>query len=162
MEIQLTQDKVAVVDDSDLVIVGAHRWYAWKWVTKSGTCRWYAMTNVARKTVKMHRLILGLKPGDPDVDHRDKDGLNNRRANLRLATQSQNNANSSGYPTRRKSKYRGVCRRLKRDAGTCWVASVQANGKMVRRYAKTELEAARLYDDLALRYFGEFAQLNKA
>jgi hypothetical protein len=84
-EIPLTQGKVAVVDEEDFDRLNKHKWYA----CKNGNT-FYALrksnVNGKRLTILMHREILGLKPGDPGVDHRDGNGLNNRRKNLRLAS----------------------------------------------------------------------------
>ena len=163
--INLTQSKVAVVDDADLPLVEGYSWYASRVPKKVGS-NWYARTSirVGGRVVKvqMHRFLLGLKPGDLGVDHRDDDGLNNRRENLRLATQSQNNANSSGHPSCRRSLYKGVY--WHRDAGLRaggrWCAEIWVNGKPIFRYARTEVEAAALYNELAIQHFGEFARLN--
>jgi hypothetical protein len=83
-EIPLTKGKTAIVDPSDWELVSEHRWYALK--RKSG---WHAIANVycqrKRTSVTMHRLILGLRPGDGvKVGHRNGNGLDNRRANLRV------------------------------------------------------------------------------
>ena len=96
------------------------------------------------------------------MDHIDRDGLNNRRGNLRLATQTQNNANSIGSPTRRMSRYKGVYwdRDNRYRASGYWIATVMVNGKQITRCAATEIEAAAAYNQLALQHFGEFARLN--
>lgn len=161
MIIQLTRGQAAVIDDVDLPLVSGHSWSARCRQQKHGVC-WYAATGMAGSLVYMHRLLLGLKPGDHGVDHKDGDGLNNRRSNLRLATASQNGANSPGQPSRRKSMYKGVAwakdRRLR--AGGHWCAQIKVNRATTYRYAKTEIEAAEIYNVLARQHFGQFARLN--
>lgn len=162
--IKLTRGKLAEVDDADVPLVER---YAWRALRGTGKSRifWYAVAwgdEGHAKLLMLHRLLLGLKPSDPDVDHRDRDGLNNRRSNLRLATGTQNNANSNGSPTRRKSRFKGVVwdKQPNGKVGGYWRAAIRINGKHISRYARTEIEAARAYNDLALQHFGEFARLN--
>lgn len=161
IEIRLTRGKTAIIDDIDLELVAGHSWCAHRERTRS-IAKWSAGTSIGGKYVKMHRLILGLHPGDPEVDHRDGDGLNNRRENLRLATKSQNGANSLGKLTIRKSKYKGVSwdKEPRRKTGGHWRAQIRVNGKAIVRLAESEFEAARLYNELALEHYGEFARLN--
>ena len=94
-EIPLTQDKVALIDDEDYERIAAHKWCAIR-----DRSQWYAARNTQRDgrntTVRMHREILGLSLGDGmETDHRNGDGLDNRRDNLRVATHAQNQANGS-------------------------------------------------------------------
>ena len=103
--------------------------------------------------VLMHDFILGTK----GVDHADGNGLNNRRSNLRTATQSQNLAN--------RQKQQGVTSRYKgvhwyARSGS-WRASVTKDYQRYNLGAFTEEEeAARAYDTKARELFGEFAVLN--
>ena len=101
----------------------------------------------------MHRHILQ-PPVDLEVDHRDNDGLNNRRSNLRMATRSQNMTNKEyGVGI---SGYRGVSRN-----GSRWRARVIHNNKEhhIGTFDTIE-EAAKAYDQLAKELHGEFAMLN--
>jgi hypothetical protein len=104
--------------------------------------------------VLMHRLIL-LAPDTASVDHANGDPLDNRRENLRLATQRQQNANR--HKITGQSEFKGVYRR--RD-GLKWCAQIK-NGRMIYlgSFAK-ELDAARAYNTAAIEQFGEFAVLN--
>ncbi len=104
----------------------------------------------------MHRLIANA-PAHLLVDHIDHDGLNNRKANLRLCSIAQNNQNSR--PNRNAaSKYKGVswaqsCRK--------WFARIRPNRKTIYLGLFTdEIEAALAYDRKAKELFGEFAYLN--
>ena len=111
VEVPLTQGKVAIVDAQDAERVLCHKWYAQRNYTSSHDL-WYAVTSIQKGggtqiLLSLHRFILQLPPRIPQVDHRDCDGLNNRRSNLRLASNSQNAQNSriSSYNT---SRYKGV------------------------------------------------------
>jgi len=91
--IPVGKHNVAFIDHQDFEIVSKHKWCLA--LTTSPTLR-YAMTafhiNGRKTTIRMHRLILGLTLGDGKVsDHKDGDGLNNRRStNLRVSTHQQN------------------------------------------------------------------------
>jgi hypothetical protein len=102
----------------------------------------------------MHRLILGLGPGDPDVDHANHDKLDNRRRNLRLATKTQNQANTRKRHTG-SSKYKGA----HWDRGyQRWHSMVCIQGKRISLgYFASEIDAARAYDAAAAHFFSAFA-----
>lgn len=148
--IPLTRGKVAIIDNEDAALISQYKWQA----DRDGRT-WYARRTISlpgggRKTQKMHQLITG----HPRTDHRNGDGLDNRRANLRRATKAQNNRNrrkTIGY-----SKYKGVGWHENR-----WCAQIKVNGKKIHlgRFISEE-DAARAYDAAARREFGEFAALN--
>ena len=104
-EIQLTKGKVAKVSD---------HWFdylnQWKWHAVCSKKTWYAARNSdsrpKRTKILMHRVIAGA-PDGVEVDHWDCDGLNNTDDNLRLASQSQNNANRTKLATN-SSGFKGV------------------------------------------------------
>lgn len=89
-EIALSGDSgrglVAYVDDSDAAVAAGHRWHA---LRVAGSKTIYARTKIKRKTVFLHRLVMGAQKGD-EIDHIDGDGLNNRRSNLRFVTHTEN------------------------------------------------------------------------
>jgi hypothetical protein len=104
----------------------------------------------------MHRLIMG-EPPAAMIDHRDGDGLNNSRANLRICTPSQNQQNRK-HQALNTSGYRGVTyhKRLAR-----WQAQLGHDGR--KHYLgvfHNPIDAARAYDLKAVEHFGEFANLN--
>jgi hypothetical protein len=108
-EIILTQNKVALVDDEDFERVNQWKWHAFR----SRGDLFYAarMERVAGKQrrITLHRLLLGFSPGHLlESDHRNGDGLDNRRANLRKVTRAENNRNRRRFK-RNKSGYTGVC-----------------------------------------------------
>lgn len=106
------------------------------------------------KTVYMHREIMGTPKG-MDTDHIDRNGLDNRKCNLRICTRSQNNHNRQPR-TDCDSRYKGVAKQRKR-----WMAHIQYNGRSIflGEY-DTEIEAAKAYDKKAKEFFGEFARPN--
>lgn len=111
------------------------------------------------KTVYMHRLILGLG-ADESVDHKDGDGLNNTRANLRPATHQQNLCNQI-LSAANTSGFKGVIRREQRNM-TAWRAQIKFRGQniFIGNYPTPE-DAARAYDRKALELFGSFAKTNE-
>jgi hypothetical protein len=143
---------VAVVDSTDFERVSGHRWTLM--VGRAGRAS-YAVTWIDGRTVGMHRIIAG-DPNGLDVDHRDGDGLNNRRANLRPATRSQNAANSGSRSGT--SQYKGVCWSTRRGR---WIAQIRRGGRKTWiGYFDDEESAARAYDAAARAEWGEFAWLN--
>lgn len=150
-EILLTRGYKTVVDDADFDWLSQFKWSAFI-PTKSKTV--YAGRVVDEKTVYMHRLITGEPPCK--VDHKNRNGLDNQRENLRQATHSQNLVNSP--PRGGSSAYKGVskCKQTGK-----WKAEIRCNE---RRYTlgrfTEETDAALAYNDAAIKLFGEFAWLN--
>ena len=109
---------VALIDDADLALTDPHRWYV-----VGGK---YVGTTIAGRLAYLHRFLLAA-PAGVEVDHVNRDPLDNRRANLRLATHADNGQNVT--PQRdATSRYRGV--HWHRQRGY-WVASAKANGRRV-------------------------------
>jgi hypothetical protein len=103
----------------------------------------------------MHRLIMGAE--ELEVDHRDHDGLNNRRTNLRLSTHAQNCWNRR-LPCTSTTKLKGV----RWNATTQrYRASITANGKTRHLGSfNSDYEAGEAYDKAALELHGDFALTN--
>jgi len=154
-EIELTQGYVALIDDEDYELVSGYEWHLHRDRNAN-----YARTSVSRNgkraRVYMHRLIMDAPKGR-QVDHIDHDALNNRRANLRMCTASQNQGNQRKQ-TGTSSQYKGVC--WHKEKGK-WHAKIKANAPCRHLgYFSDETDAARAYNDAARELFGEFAELN--
>lgn len=148
--IPLSNRKVAIVDENDYLSLISLHWYACK--SKAGI--WYAKAKFNNKSIYMHRFILSPNHGN-DVDHINHNGLDNRRANIRIATRTQNMRNGRGWK-KRKSYFKGV-----HSAGGKWKAQITVNG--IRHNLgsfHSQEEAAMAYDVAAKSFFGEFAFLN--
>ncbi len=148
--IPLTKGKIAVVDVEDYEHLKQYKWYA--------TCsdgRYYAYRSFNRTCMSMHRYIMNA-PKDKVVDHKDGNGLNNRRSNLRICAIRENVHNCRGrYKT---SKYKGVHWNKKVSR---WVSSITEKGRYkFLGHFDNEADAAKVYDKAAKRSFGEFAYLN--
>lgn len=127
--IPLTQGKQAIVDAAD------YEWLMqWKWCATERKHTWYAVRNQAsaetkhkKSSILMHRQILGLSSRAELADHRDGNGLNNTRSNLRAATTQQNSFNSR--------KHRDSTNHLKgvywHARAKKWMASVCKDGKQI-------------------------------
>jgi len=160
--IALTQGKFATVDDEDYTRLNAYRWFAYKKVRKNRTA-WYAARNYSEgngkyRMLKMHREILGVTNSKTQVDHKNGDGLDNQKANLRLATNTQNCQNQNKIP-RCTSKLKGVYWNKKSNK---WQAQIRVSGH--RQYLGLfvdESAAGDAYDSAAQQSFGKFALTNK-
>lgn len=159
--ITLTQGKVALVDDEDFDRLNRHKWYARKYALKN-RMTWYAVRNLTvapgkQTTLQMHREIAAVA-GICQTDHRDGNGLNNQRENLRPATRRQNQQNQRKRPDC-SSRFKGVCWN---EESRKWQANIRVNG--YKRYLglfEVEEDAADAYDEAATRLFGEFALTNQ-
>ena len=154
--IPLTRSQYAIVDDEDYGMLSSYRWYAaWNKYTKS----YYAVRGVWNSSLGrnhilgMHRTLLGLGRGSPDVvDHVNHDTLDNRRENLRLVSHSQNIQNTRPYTT-----HKGVYFCPKRGRKV-WLARLSCNHQIVLdKYFYTKEEAILARKEAEDSYFGEFA-----
>lgn len=154
-EIQLTQDKVTLVDDD--MFDSLNQW-KWNYQAKGYAAR-YCRENNNRKFIYMHRVITNASNG-MDVDHINGNGLDNRKENLRICTTEQNMANQKKR-INNTSGYKGVSYHKHRTSYKKWQARLNINKKLVTvGYYATPEEAARAYDEAAKKYKGQFALLN--
>ncbi len=156
--IQLTQGKQAIVDDED------YEWLMeWAWRHGNG----YAIRTERKihpacgknheRTVYMHREIMNA-PNDMFTDHVNHNRLDNRRENLRLCTQQDNNKNRVKQGNASVSSYKGV--RWNKES-RIWRASIWNAKKCIELgYFSSEIKAAEAYNEAAVKYHGEFANLN--
>lgn len=154
-QIPLTQDQVAFVDDEDYETLTRHRWRA---QYNSGAGSFYAGRNTSKdkKKLYMHRVIMNAPLG-VQVDHINGNTLDNRRANLRFASKSENGRNR-GKQANNKSGYKGVSWGRRESK---WYAYIQLNSKTkCLGYFDSILDAARAYDAAAIELHGAFAKLN--
>lgn len=150
-DIPLTKGKFATIDACDLDHVMKWSWHA---CNPRREHRWYAGAGTVNKKLRLHRYLLG-NPASL-VDHRDGDGLNNRRSNLRVATNSQNQFNMRRKTTPGRTPFKGVA---PNGPGWCAMIGVKGQRLYVGQFRAAE-DAARAYDDAARKHFGEFACVN--
>jgi hypothetical protein len=154
--IPLTQGKYAIVDPEDFERLNKHKWHA----VKSANTFYVGRTIYAGKkhiSIRMHRQILH-PPDHLFVDHINHNGLDNRKANLRLATCAQNSYNRIYFRKSNSSKYTGVSWN-KQEKKWAVVIGYNKKNKFIG-YFKDEIQAAKAYDQAAKEYHGEFASLN--
>lgn len=157
-QIPLSQGLYALVDATDFDWLSQWKWYAHRSEGIYYAVRKFKGADGFLHDMCMHRQILGLERGDKQQgDHRNHNTLDNRRGNLRICTQSQNNMNRRSATTS-SSQFKGVTwdKRVRK-----WRAQISIKGK--NKYLgdfKGEKNAALAYDARAFREFGEFACLN--
>lgn len=154
-QIKLTQNRFALVDDSDFEWLNQ-----FKWSVNSNKYVWRYTGRINRKTkgITMHKLIMKTPKG-LQIDHINGDRFDNRRCNLRICTCSQNCMNRKAT-TKSTTGYRGVTRIPKYKA--IWQARIEINGKKISLgFFDDPKQAALAYNHAALKYHGDFAFLNK-
>ena len=155
-EIQLTQGKVALVDDEDFEYLNQWKWYARKCRDKFYAQR-HIKVNGNDTTIPMHRQIINPIKGMV-IDHINRDTLNNCKDNLRECTNGENMKNRSIYKNN-KSGYKGI-RFIEKSKK--WVVVITNNTKKIHIGYFVHLKnAIKAYNKAAVKYHGEFANLNK-
>ncbi len=155
-EIPLSQGLVALVDDEDYEELSQYNWHAYKHRNT-----YYAIRNLPiypglRTTAKMHRQVMRAQT-DEMIDHRNGNGLDNQKHNLRIASSSQNAANKRAR-IGSTSEYKGVSWHKQHGK---WYAAICIKRKQIFLGLFTdEVEAAKAYDRGAREHFGEFAKTN--
>lgn len=151
-EIPLTRGKVAIVDDDDYAELSNYKWY----YDSKGYAARHKTRDQKRAYQSMHRQIVNA-PDGMEVDHINGDRLDNRRANLRLCTRSQNQHNK-GAQANNTSGFKGV--QFYKRTGK-WHAKIKLHGKERHLgYFATAAQAAEAYNRAAFEIHGDFAYLN--
>lgn len=152
--VPLTKGFVAVIDASDVPLVAGSNW----WALQKANGVVYAVRQMRilgkKQNVLMHRVIAGT-PNGLLTDHIDGDGLNNRRSNLRHATNEQNQRNR-GANRGTRSGLKGV-QFHKRDR--LWLARITVNKKVYSLgYFKEPEQAHNAYCEAVNQMHGEFGR----
>lgn len=146
---KLCDGSIAICDECDYDLIDGYKWS----IQKGYAVRTELNEDKSRSNIRMHQVIM---PDCEMIDHINGDKLDNRRANLRECNSQQNNANRSGKTGT--SKFKGVSFDSSRNK---WISSIQVNGKTkhIGRFSE-ESEAAKAYDLVSSKTYGEFAKLN--
>ena len=154
--IKFSQGKVALVDDEDFEWLNKWKWHFHNkiaertiWLKDKKTC----------KKVRMHNVIINPSLGKV-VDHINRNRLDNRKSNLRIATNQENQRNR-GVSKSNISGYKGVHFK-KRGNWYGYYVQIKISYKPIHLGVyRTAKEAALVYNLAAKKYFGEFAVLNE-
>lgn len=162
-KISLTRGKFALVDNENFDWLNQWKWTCTGAIGKGPTKKYYAYRQIRRKNtckcILMHRLIMNFPIGK-EIDHINRDGLDNRICNLREANRLQQMRNSCGNKNAEIS-YKGVSFSKDKKRKKIFRMRIRIeNGKVVQKRFYTAIEAAKAYDRFALKYFGEFAYTN--
>jgi hypothetical protein len=155
-EVQLTRGKIALVDDEDYEYVSKFKWQC---NTGGYAIRQLPRNGGKQKNIPMHREII-CPPENLFIDHINRNKLDNRRSNLRTCTRAQNMWNKDKIRNKKNetSIYKGVS--LDKRFNTYRVSIRVLGNEIWLGGFKNEEDAARAYDDAALKYHGEFACIN--
>lgn len=160
-EIPLTQNQVALIDDEDLEAVSRLKWYA----AKLSNDQFYAISSDG-SFIYLHHYVLRINniiiPKGMEVDHINRNTLDDHKNNLRIATRSiqrQNSRKAIGMT----SRFVGVSFNGRKEGYKRWRAQTRFNGNHIHiGDFKTQEEAALAYDEKAIELWGELARTNKS
>jgi len=127
----------------------------YKWSLDKGKITDYVVSRTGRKPVNIAKIILGT---ESKIDHKNGKGLDNRKENLRFATDQQN-AQNRGFRRDNVTGFKGITfSKFEKK----YIAQIGINKKVIRLGAFVDpVEAAKTYDQAAVKYFGEFARTNQ-
>lgn len=150
----VVKNHVILVDADDYPLLARYSWHV-----RASKKTFYAQTTVIingkRKTLRMHRLIMGMPA--KFVDHKNRNGLDNRKSNLRKCTPAESARNM--VKKRSKSGYLGVYK--SKNSSLTWKMNIRFNNKFIREHGFDTAEAAaRRYDELSRELHGEFGIRN--
>ncbi len=149
-EIKMPCGRVALVDDEDFDVMSALSWH----VNKDGYAQRQPGGRVGRKTILMHRAIMGLETKQR-VDHKNLNRLDNRKENLRFATKSQNQWNR-GLSRANKTGFK----RVFRHPHGRYSSSIGVFGKTIYLgMFSTPEEAHAAYVEAAKKHHGDFCRI---
>jgi hypothetical protein len=155
--IYLGGGKFTIVDPPDYYRLNNFHWSARKNSNCTYAVRFLNDPGKKPKIISLHREIMNPAPRLL-VDHKNRNTLDNRRANLRIATHSQNQFNKAKTSEKTSSRFIGV---YLEKPSCLWATKISHHGKSIwlGRF-NSELTAARAYDNAARKYHKEFARLN--
>ncbi len=150
-----------LIDKEDELMFDKYSWYL-RYTRKNGkpyvtTDIWIKLTKTRKKLI-LHRVLLGVTDPKRQVDHINGDTLDNRKENLRDCNYSENNRNRK-KGIRNTSGYKGVCWNKGMNK---WFAQIRVNRKQINiGHYSNILDAVAAYNEAALKYHGEFANLSE-
>jgi hypothetical protein len=153
--VPLTKGYEAIIDASDVALVSQWLWYAQ--ISKRTV---YAIAdnfdeNGRRQTLRMHRLVTA-PPADMQIDHINGDGLDNRRANLRVVTLAENSRNQR-LAKNSTSGFKGV---TWHKCKSKWIARIVLNRKTIHLgYFSTPEAAYEAYSKASIELHGQYGRL---
>lgn len=153
VDIKLTQGFYSTVDLEDYLTyeLYSYKWHSQKYNNFNYAQAWCKKT---KKRVKMHKLLVS---GFECVDHKNGNTLDNTSINLRGCTLKQNARNAKKAKHGFSSKFKGVSRQSKNS----YKARIRVNGDLINLGSGSDVYCAKLYNDAAVKYFGEFARINE-
>lgn len=155
LSIHLPSGHVMLVDIEDIPKIFNYSWHIFYNRNHVYVRGWHRET---RKKIFLHRFILDVRPGDKiHIDHINGNTLDNRKSNLRICTPLENSRNTKLYKSNT-SGFKGVywCK-----AANNWMAYITVNKKRINLgLFVSKIEAAKAYNDAAIKYFGSFARIN--
>lgn len=148
-KIKLTKNQFSIIDDGLFQYLNKFKWSCQKGIK-------YAGRRLDNKIVLLHRLIINAPKG-LEVDHINGNGLDNRIENLRICTASENRKNHKLLKTN-KSGFNGVSWSKQENK---WVVCISLKNKTFHAGSFLDKnEAAKKYNELAKKHYGNFARLN--
>ena len=144
------------IDGEDFERINNFKWFAKFDKTINN---YYINSKQKNKPIPLHRFIMDC-PSGMVVDHIDGNPLNNTRSNLRICTPAQNAMNKKPYKNKTATRYKGVY--TVTGCKNKWQAQINYNKKYLYLGSfDSQEKAAEAYNNAAIKYYGEFAHLNK-